>query len=214
MLGPPVFIVMRAVDPALWRRLGMPDTQQRFEFGKNWHRFVRRNFTRERCEIAKAHILRFAGRDSMQGVDFLDIGCGSGLHSLAAFEAGASRVLSFDYDPNSVAACNIVRAKAGNPPNWRVERGDVLDLEYVARLGKWQFVYSWGVLHHTGSVWQAIRNAEATVAEGGTFYLALYSSDVAPPEVQDFWLQKNRNTTGAAASKRAAWSGGTSGITS
>jgi SAM-dependent methyltransferase len=170
----------------------MPDEEKRFEFGKNWQRFIRRNFTRERCEIAQNHILKFARRDSLQGVDFLDIGCGSGLHSLAAHEAGASRILSFDYDPDSVAASNIVRRSAGNPANWRVERGDILDKNYVAQLGKWNFVYCWGVLHHTGHVWEAIKNAGSTVADGGTFYVSLYSSDVVPLDTREFWLKKKQ----------------------
>ena len=53
--------------------------------------------------------------------------------------------------------------------NWTIERGDVLDERYVAALGKWNFVYSWGVLHHTGDVWRALDNASKTVADAGTF---------------------------------------------
>ena len=179
----------------------------RFEFGKNWQRFVRRNVTPERCDIARNHILAFAGRESLQGVDFLDIGCGSGLHSLAAHEAGAGRIFSFDCDANSVAATATLRARAGNPANWHVERGDVLDLDYIAALGKWNFVYSWGVLHHTGNVRQAIRNAQSAVADGGTFYVALYSSDVAPAEVREFWLKKKQeyNLSGAVKRNYLVW---------
>jgi 2-polyprenyl-3-methyl-5-hydroxy-6-metoxy-1,4-benzoquinol methylase len=175
----------------------------RFEFGKNWQRFVRRNFTRERCDIAKQRLLKFAGHDSLRGLDFLDIGCGSGLHSLAAHEAGAHRVFSFDYDPHSVAASEILRQRASNPPNWHIERGDVLNRHYIAELGKWSLVYCWGVLHHTGDVWQAVRNAESTVAAGGMFYLALYSSDVVSPEVQNFWLAKKQEYNKSGRLKRA-----------
>ncbi len=176
--------------------------EMRFEFGKNWHRFVRKNFTRERSDIAKNHILKFTGRETLKGLDFLDIGCGSGLHSLAAYQAGADRVFGFDYDVNSIAATNIVRQSVGNPSNWRVERGDVLDKDYVAKLGKWTFVYSWGVLHHTGNVWEAIRNAQSAVADGGMFYIALYSSDVVSPEEQEFWLRKKQEYNRSGSMKR------------
>lgn len=152
----------------------------RFQFGKNWHGFVKRNFTQERCEVAKQRILNFIGRANLEDLDFLDIGCGSGLHSLAAWEAGARRVHSFDYDPNSVAATTLLWERAGRPANWTVERGDVLDKDYIAKLGKWNFVYSWGVLHHTGAMWDAVRNAQSTVAEDGLFYIALYSLDPQP----------------------------------
>lgn len=181
-------------------------SEMRFEFGKNWHRFVKRNFTEERCEIAKAHILRFIGRESLSGLDFLDIGCGSGLHSLGAWQSGAGRIHSFDFDLNSVAATTLLRERAGNPQNWQIERGDVLNESYLAGLGKWNFVYSWGVLHHTGDVWQAIRNAQATVAEGGLFYIALYASDVQPQ--MDYWLAIKReyNQAGPLRRKQMVWS--------
>jgi SAM-dependent methyltransferase len=177
--------------------------EMRFEFGKNWQRFVRRYVTRERCDIAKQRLLKFTGRDSLRGVDFLDIGCGSGLHSLAAYEAGADRVFSFDYDPHSVAATSVLRQSAGNPSNWHLERGDVLHKHYIAELGKWNFVYCWGVLHHTGDVWQAIHNAQSIVAAGGMFYVALYSSDVVSPEAQNFWLEKKHDYNKSGRLKRA-----------
>src|SRR5215831_17819380 len=118
----------------------------RFEFGKNWMDYVKRSLDPERVEIAKRHLLAVLRRNDLEGVDFLDIGCGSGIHSLAALKAGATKIHSFDYDPNSVAATSLVRTRAGASPHWLVERGDVLDESYVDALGKWRIVYSWGVL--------------------------------------------------------------------
>src|SRR5215831_20270029 len=83
----------------------------RFEFGRNWQSFVRRNLDDERIGIAREHILSFLKRKDLNGLDFLDIGCGSGIHSAAAKLAGAGRMLSFDYDPNSVAATEMVRKR-------------------------------------------------------------------------------------------------------
>lgn len=162
--------------------------EMRFEFGRNWHGFVKKNFTQERCDVAKQRILKFIGRADTKGLDFLDIGCGSGLHSFAAWQAGASRIHSFDYDPNSVKATTLLWEKAGKPSNWTIERGDALDENYIAKLGKWNFVYSWGVLHHTGQMWRAIRNAQSTVADNGEFYIALYSSDADFQPSKEFWL--------------------------
>jgi 2-polyprenyl-6-hydroxyphenyl methylase/3-demethylubiquinone-9 3-methyltransferase len=96
---------------------------------------------------------------------------------------------SFDYDPNSVAATASLRQRAGNPANWVVEQGDILNQDYVANLGKWKFVYSWGVLHHTGAMWQAIRNAQSLVEDGGFFFIALYSSDAEFNPSKEFWLE-------------------------
>src|SRR5215217_7046067 len=49
----------------------------------------------------------------------------------SAFQSGAGRVHSFDYDPNSVAATKSLWERAGSPANWVVERGDALDHSYV-----------------------------------------------------------------------------------
>lgn len=63
-------------------------------------------------------------------VPLLDIGSGSGLHSLAAFDAKADGIQSFDFDPLSVSTTGKLRQLAGEPTNWIVERGDVLDADY------------------------------------------------------------------------------------
>jgi SAM-dependent methyltransferase len=113
---------------------------------------------------------------NLQGRRFLDIGCGSGLFSLAARRLGAE-VHSFDFDPQSVAcARELKRRYCPDDPQWRMEEGSVLDDEFVAGLGKFDVVYSWGVLHHTGSMWVAIENAISRVAEpSGILYVAIYN---------------------------------------
>lgn len=176
---------------------------ERFEFGKNWAAFIDANFSAERRDISRQRLLDFLERQDLQNVSFLDIGSGSGLHSMAAFDAGAARIHSFDYDEASVRTTDRLRTLAGSPPNWTVERGDVLDADYLKRLGVWDIVYSWGVLHHTGAMWNAIRNAAGRVAPNGLFFVALYSSNVARPSTE-YWLdvKKRYNLAGAAGKRR------------
>ena len=80
-----------------------------FSFGENWEEFVRKNFNQERIEISKKHILEFLELSDLSGKCFLDVGCGSGLSSLTALEAGAKMVVSFDVDSYSVKTTEKLR---------------------------------------------------------------------------------------------------------
>ena len=172
----------------------------RFAFGRNWSEFIDRKFSQDRVDIARNHILRFVKKRDLSNCDVLDIGCGSGLHSLAALQAGARRIRSFDYDPASVQTAQRLWEFAHAPANWEISRGDVLDDNFVDSLGQWNFVYSWGVLHHTGDVWRAIDNAQRTVAPGGVFYIALYSADVQPQ--REYWLRIKKEYNAADEDKK------------
>jgi len=146
----------------------------RFAFGRNWSRFLR-TVTEERIAAATNSLIRAFGHAGLQGKRFLDIGCGSGLFSLAAYRLGAT-VHSFDYDPDSVACAEELRRREGAAADrWRVEQGSVLDAGYLAGLGTFDVVYSWGVLHHTGEMWRSLDLAALRVAPGGMLWIAIYN---------------------------------------
>lgn len=145
-----------------------------FSFGRNWQYFLRL-LDDDRVHRAEQSLIDWLGLPDLRGKTFLDIGSGSGLFSLAAFRLGADRVVSFDVDPYSVACTRYLYERAGKPPQWEVREASVLDTAFLAQLGQFDIVYSWGVLHHTGAMWQAVRNAAALVAPGGMYYIALYN---------------------------------------
>ena len=149
----------------------------RFEFGKNWKTFIHHHLNEETIQQSRKALCRFLGREdlSLAGLSFLDIGCGSGLSSLAAWRAGASPIVSFDYDPHSVAATRELHRLAGSPQNWTVMQGDALNEDFLRSLPKADIVYSWGVLHHTGNMKKAVDNAALCCKSNGLLYLALYS---------------------------------------
>jgi 2-polyprenyl-6-hydroxyphenyl methylase/3-demethylubiquinone-9 3-methyltransferase len=177
-------------------------TEPHYEFGKNWERFVATSFTSERVSMAGTHMLEFLGTDSLEGQYFLDIGCGSGIHSLAALRADASRIVSFDVDPVSVATTQKLRELAGNPESWTVFQGSVLDRQLISSLEPPDIVYSWGVLHHTGEMWQAIANAADLLRPGALIYLALYSADMHVHPPQEYWLEVKQRYNQAGPLRR------------
>jgi glycosyltransferase involved in cell wall biosynthesis len=156
-----------------------------FPFGKNWEHYVKTSFSDERVEISRKHLLVFLERNDLKGASFLDIGCGSGLHSYAAYRAGATHIISIDVDIHSVKTTTKIREMAGNPPNWSVLQGSVLDADFMSTIEPVDIVYSWGVLHHTGNLWQAVKNASIPIKPGGLFYIALYEKTAK----SDYWIR-------------------------
>ena len=150
------------------------DFGTRFAFGANWKSFVE-IVDETRVEAARGSLTAALGVADLSGRSFLDIGCGSGLFSLAAHQLGA-RVRSFDFDPDSVAATTqLQRRYATTHSDWLVEQGSILDKEYVSQLGSFDIVYSWGVLHHTGNLWRAVDEAAQLVEPGGLLFISIYN---------------------------------------
>ncbi|MGA1791084.1 MAG: class I SAM-dependent methyltransferase [bacterium] len=146
-----------------------------FAFGRNWHHFVNHYLNSELLHEAKKSLIDFIGEDHIRGKSFIDVGCGSGLFSLAAYQLGASKVVSFDIDGDSVRCCEYLKDREGNPGNWEVRVGSILDERFISKIGTYDIVYSWGVLHHTGKMWEAIENATRFVAKNGLLYIAIYN---------------------------------------
>jgi 2-polyprenyl-3-methyl-5-hydroxy-6-metoxy-1,4-benzoquinol methylase len=148
-----------------------------FEFGKNWARFLGQ-LNEDRIRGAEDSLRKLLRSDDFTGCRFLDAGSGSGLFSLAAHRLGAS-VLSFDADTDSVGCTRELRRRyASDAGNWQVEQGSLLDQDFLAKLNEFDYVYCWGVAHHTGSMWTAISNLLPHVKPGGTIVLAIYNDQL------------------------------------
>src|SRR2546423_3155910 len=146
----------------------------RFELGENWRRFLTL-LNEERIQAAEKSLTSRLNLPTLKGKTFVDVGSGSCLFSLAAKRLGAC-VLSFDYDPKSVACtAELKRRYFPDDSEWRVEQGSALDEDYLTHLGTFDIVYSWGVLHHTGSMWKAVDNVVQLVKPGGILFIAIYN---------------------------------------
>ena len=159
----------------------MKYTMTRFHFGRNWKNFSK-TIDGTAIESSKESLEKLLCGISLEGKTFLDIGSGSGLHSIAAIRLGATRVCAFDYDLESVEATrkNFDRFETATQIN--LFHGDILNHEITT---KFDIVYSWGVLHHTGDLWKAINNASSLVENEGLFIFSIYK------KTKFCWIWKN-----------------------
>lgn len=149
--------------------------QERFGFGANWRRFLE-VVDEDRVREAERSLTDSLGTFQLAGGRVLDLGCGSGLFSLAAVRLGAAHVVSVDFDCESVGcARELKRRFAPEAGQWIIGPGDALDQGLAARFGSFDLVYSWGVLHHTGAMWRALGNAVGLVHPGGRLFVSIYN---------------------------------------
>ncbi|MDW6020964.1 class I SAM-dependent methyltransferase [Mesorhizobium sp. BAC0120] len=142
----------------------------RFEFGQNWSNYSK-GISQTELEFARIGVQKLLPENfDPAGKSFLDIGSGSGLHAVAASRLGFGPIVAVDYDPKSVETTKRTAASFG--ADIEAFRDDIL---HSAVDQKFDVVYSWGVLHHTGDLDEAVRQAKARVKPGGLFIIAIYT---------------------------------------
>lgn len=148
------------------------NVESHFAFGENWSRYAE-VVEDAHLEAAIADLARLVGRYDLAGLRFLDVGCGSGLHSVAAARLGAL-VTALDIDTASVRTTTALAERFGVSCQVRARVASVFELDPSD--GFYDVVYSWGVLHHTGDMWEAVRKATGLVSAEppGELVLALY----------------------------------------
>ncbi len=150
----------------------LTEVSSHYEFGANWRDYAAKIDSRA-IEEAREGLLKLIAQEDIRDRSFMDIGSGSGLHSLAALQLGAKSVTAVDIDPDSVETTRATLKRFWTGDNADVHLASVLAPE-TRDLGTFDIVYSWGVLHHTGAMWRAIELAADHVKPGGQFVLAIY----------------------------------------
>ena len=148
------------------------DVATHFSFGKNWASYSDK-IDNVRIESAREGLHKLISPAELKDKSFIDIGCGSGLHMLCALQSGVDYAVGIDFDQDSVSTTKQVLQNNYAASNYKVIAGNILE-DKMQELGKFDVVYSWGVLHHTGDMLKAISNSAALVCDSGKFILALY----------------------------------------
>ena len=147
----------------------LKDVSRHFEFGENWQDYAA-SIGENHVKRAMTSMERLLTKEELAGRSFLEIGSGSGIHTLSAMRLGATNVYATDIDPYSVKTTSSVLEKFAPGQSWKSEEKSIFDLQTDG----FDVVYSWGVLHHTGDMFGAIDKALDQVNPSGLVCLALY----------------------------------------
>ena len=146
-----------------------------FDFGKNWASYTDKVMDPKRVDAAVDSLNMLLAGESLSGRSFLDVGCGTGLFSAAATSLGARPILGIDVNPLCVEVSRRNQDTYGAKTEARFQTLSILDDAGVRAIPPFDVVYAWGSLHHSGRMWDAIRNTASRVAPAGTFILAIYN---------------------------------------
>lgn len=106
---------------------------------------------------------------TVNGRSVLDLGCGAGVLSYLLDRAGG-KVSALDLSQNAVRLTREMAATYGLPIS--VVRGDAEGLPCAD--GVFDYVFSWGVLHHTPDTEQAFREVARVLRPGGAGLIMVY----------------------------------------
>jgi SAM-dependent methyltransferase len=116
--------------------------------------------------------------DELHGRDVLEIGCGTGVHARLLAEAGA-RLSAVDLTPTAVELTQRRLELAGLGAD--VREADAERLPYDD--DSFDFVWSWGVIHHSQSTDRVIEEVARVLRPGGRLALMVYHRNSIT-----FWL--------------------------
>lgn len=108
--------------------------------------------------------------EKLKGKRVLEIGCGLGLHSQLIAEAGA-RLTSIDLTPRAVGLTQKRMALKGIECDVRVMDAENMEFEE----NEFDFVWSWGVIHHSANTDEIIRQVARVLKPGGEFRFMVYN---------------------------------------
>ncbi|MCS7162866.1 MAG: methyltransferase domain-containing protein [Bacteroidia bacterium] len=145
-------------------------------FGKQWQTFreVAHPFYEQQF-LSFIHPVR---PEFFQGKVVLDAGCGKGRHLIYAARWGAKAVIGVDLSE----AVEVSFANTAHLPQVHVVQGDIFHLPL--QLGKIDYAFSIGVIHHTPDPEEAFRCIAKVVRQGGALSIWVYGKE------NNYWVEK------------------------
>ncbi len=154
--------------------MSLTERETHFEFGENWKNYSK-TIDQKRINSAIEGVKKLFP-DGLAGKTFLDIGCGSGLHSLAALSLGAASVTAVDIDENSVSTTQELLTKYAPGSEMEPRRLRLFSTRRQMRLARSTSSIP-GVCCITPATCGEQSNVQLNfVNSGGQFAIAIYSA--------------------------------------
>lgn len=156
------------------------DTVPAEKFSAAWYDEIDRRFIDAARLFAhdRAPFDRIIPFETLKDRSVLEIGCGMGLHSELMATAGA-RVTALDVSDTSVEATQRRAALKGFAIDAR--QGDAAAMEFPD--ASFDFVWSWGVIHHAAYTGRIVRQIHRVLKPGGQARVMVYNLEGAPAYV-------------------------------
>ena len=140
-----------------------------------WFEEVDRRFVESARHFAhdKRPFDRIIPFEQLAGKKVLEVGCGVGFHTELMAGAGAE-VAAIDLSPRAIEATRARAALKGFDADICERDVESLDAE-----GAYDFIWSWGVLHHSSRTGLALRRLHRALKPGGQLRFMVYSLDGA-----------------------------------
>lgn len=152
-----------------------------FNFGKNWHDFSTNALASVNADQARKDFKVLMHGIDLTNINFLDVGFGQGLSSLCAAENGA-KVVGLDIEELNRQTISLTARyfPTVNLEDLKLYTGSILSDETCSILmgespSGYDVVHSWGVLHHTGNMYQALERCVELVKPGGYLVISIYN---------------------------------------
>lgn len=141
------------------------------QYSREWFDAIDRRFIRAarhfaHTDVPFGKVIPFA---DLNGKRVLEVGCGMGLHSELIARAGA-QLTSIDITPTSIEATRRRFAL-------KDLKGDVqeMDAERIQYENEFDFIWSWGVIHHSSRTGRVLRNLHKALKPGGEIRFMVYN---------------------------------------
>jgi 2-polyprenyl-6-hydroxyphenyl methylase/3-demethylubiquinone-9 3-methyltransferase len=151
-----------------------------FTFGENWRSYAQ-GISEQVIAQAMTSLVHLLGEAAIRGKTVIDVGCGSGLFTLAFVRLGAAQVYALDVDSQCVQLTQQLLDQEPDGQRAAVLQLSILDPAIHQHLPRVDVIYAWGALHHTGAMWRALEHTTSLLLPGGLLAVALYNRHWTSP---------------------------------